>query len=178
MPTRRSKAKSSGDDSVPERAKKLIAENKRTKGKFLSLGRCGLTRVPAEVGELVWLESLSLADNYSEWDGQEWRYEHTEETGQTNSGLRDLTPLAGLSALQALNVSDTQVSDLTPLAGLSALADAECLGHAGQRPRAADGPVGLADAGCLEHAGQRPCAAGGPVGSADAECLGHARSAT
>ena len=74
MPTRRSKAKSSGDDSGPERAKKLIADNKRTKAKFLYLGRCGLTKVPDEVGELVWLESLSLADDYSEWDGEQWQY--------------------------------------------------------------------------------------------------------
>jgi hypothetical protein len=120
MTKRRSKPKSSGDYSVPERAKKLIAENKLTKAKFLYLGRCGLTKVPAEVGELVWLESLSLADAYSEWDGERWTYTYrpTKESGPTNSGLGDLTPLVGLSALQVLNVSGTQVSDLTPLAGL------------------------------------------------------------
>ena len=34
--------------------------------------------------------------------------------------MSDLGPLAGLSALQSLNCSKTQVSDLGPLAGLSA----------------------------------------------------------
>jgi len=52
----------SGTDSGPERAKKLIAANRLTKVKFLSLGECGLTRIPDDVGELVWLESLSLSD--------------------------------------------------------------------------------------------------------------------
>ena len=84
MPTRQSKAKTSGDNSGPERAKKLIAENKRTKAKSLYLGQCGLTRVPDEVGELVWLESLSLADDYSEWDGQQWQHKTTEESGRPN----------------------------------------------------------------------------------------------
>ena len=121
MPISESKAKSSGDDSGLQQAYALIAENKRTKAKFLYLGECGLTGVPAEVGELVWLESLSLADNYSMWDGQQWQYVSTQESEQTNSGLTDLAPLAGLSALRSLAISNTQVRDLTPLVGLSAL---------------------------------------------------------
>src|SRR5271167_2068126 len=107
MPTRWSNDKSSGDDSGPERAKKLIAENKRTKAKFLYLGWCGLTRVPDEVGELVWLESLSLSDSYAGWDGREWQYKSTEESSPPNSGLSDLAPLSGLSALRTLNVAST-----------------------------------------------------------------------
>ena len=122
MPTRRSKAKSSKDESWPERAKRLIAKNKRTKAKFLYLGQCGLTRVPDEVGELVWLESLSLSDVDSEWDGRRWKYKSRSSGRENpNSGLRDLVPLAGLSGLRVLQVSATQVSDLTPLAGLLAL---------------------------------------------------------
>jgi internalin A len=38
-----------------------------------------------------------------------------------NTEVSDLAPLAGLSALQELNLSDTRVLDLTPLAGLSAI---------------------------------------------------------
>lgn len=128
MPTRRSKAKSSGDDSVSERTKKLIAENKRSRAKFLYLGKCGLTRVPAEVGELVWLESLSLADSWTEWDGQQWQQsKQTQKSRQTNGSLSDLGPLASLSALQALTVSGTKVSDLTPLAALSDLRSLQLL---------------------------------------------------
>ena len=49
---------------MSELAFKLIAENKKTRSPFLDLGNCGLTEVPKEIGELVWLEELSFA---SEW---------------------------------------------------------------------------------------------------------------
>ena len=42
--------------------------------------------------------------------------------------MNDLGPLAGLSALQSLDCSGTQVSDLGPLAGLSALQSLDCSG--------------------------------------------------
>jgi internalin A len=80
-------------------AVQLIAENKRSRAASLDLSNSGLTEVPAEVGELVWLKLLSLA----------------------GTPVTDLTPLAGLSALQSLDLSSTPVTDLAPLAGLSAL---------------------------------------------------------
>src|SRR5947208_3453549 len=79
-------------------AQQLIAENKRTRDHFLNLGSCGITEVPAEVGELVWLQSLSLA----------------------GEKVRDLAPLARLRALQTLNICNTQVSDLFALISLIA----------------------------------------------------------
>ena len=111
-------------------ALQLIAENKRSRDTFLDLGNCGLTEVPAEVGELVWLESLSLVSGTN-----------SRNTADKNNRLIDIGPLGGLTRLrslivaqvadlallasltklQTLYVSDTQVSDLTPLAGLSAL---------------------------------------------------------
>jgi len=121
MPTRRSKSKSSADGSVPEEAKRRIAENKRSKAKFLYLGRCGLTKVPAEVGELVWLESISLSDGYSEWNGHQWQYRPTGKSELTNKDLTGISPLAGLTSLQTLDLSRTNVSDLQPLAGLTSL---------------------------------------------------------
>ena len=51
-------------------ALQLIAENKKSRATFLDLGNCGLTEIPAEVGELVWLESVSLASQWYEWDGE------------------------------------------------------------------------------------------------------------
>ena len=42
-------------------ARALIAENKKTKARFLDLGNCGLTEIPAEIGELVWLEFVAFA---------------------------------------------------------------------------------------------------------------------
>src|SRR5664280_3329032 len=100
----------------------LIAENKRTRATFLDLGNCGLTEVPAEVGELVWLESLSFASSWEEWDGRAWQRNESRNPGDSNERLTDLAPLAGLSALQSLLVyGDSPVIDLTPLAGLSNL---------------------------------------------------------
>ena len=44
----------------------LIRENKQKHARgedasFLDLGNCGLTEVPEEIGELVWLETLSFS---------------------------------------------------------------------------------------------------------------------
>ena len=102
-------------------ALQLIAENKRTKAKFLDLGNCGLTKVPEDIRELVWLESLTFAGVWFEWDGQQWQYKESWNTGEPNKRLRDLAPLARLAALQSLDVGGTQVSDLAPLARLAAL---------------------------------------------------------
>jgi len=102
-------------------ALQLIAENKRSRATFLDLGNCGLTEVPAEVCELVWLESLSFASAWSEWDGWEWQQKESRNTGDKNNRLSGIGPLRGLTRLRSLDVSDTQVSDLAPLAGLSAL---------------------------------------------------------
>ena len=119
-------------------AQQLIAENKRTRDTFLDLGNCGLSKVPAEVGDLVWLESLSLASEWFEKDGQTWQQKRSRNDGNKNERLLDigslsrltrlrsliveevvdLTSLANLSALQSLAVSRTQVSDLSVLTPL------------------------------------------------------------
>ncbi len=101
-------------------ALQLIAENKRTRATFLDLGNCGLTQIPAEVGELVWLESLSFASWWEEWEGQQWLLKQTPHKDAGNS-ITDLAPLASLTSLKNLAVGDTQVTDLSPLAGLRAL---------------------------------------------------------
>ena len=44
------------------------------------------------------------------------------------TGASDLAPLKGLTALQSLDCSRTQVSDLGPLEGLSALQTIQCSG--------------------------------------------------
>ena len=86
---------------------------------WLDLGDIeGLEQIPAEIAELAALRELGLgAQGYYQgeakwdWKGDRW----------FDRPLADLSPLAGLSALQSLIVSDTKVSDLTPLASLSAL---------------------------------------------------------
>jgi hypothetical protein len=51
---------------MSEIALRLIKENKKTRSTTLDLGNCGLTKVPEEIGELVWLETLILGDFWSE----------------------------------------------------------------------------------------------------------------
>ncbi len=53
---------------MSELALKLIAENKKTRATFLDLGNCGLTEVPDEIGDLVWLEELSFANEWLDGD--------------------------------------------------------------------------------------------------------------
>lgn len=44
---------------MSDRARQLIAENKRTKNPFLDLGNCGLeNELPKELLDCVWLEEL------------------------------------------------------------------------------------------------------------------------
>jgi hypothetical protein len=50
---------------MSELALQLIAENKRTKNTFLDLGNCGLTQLPQELFDCVWLEELILDVNWS-----------------------------------------------------------------------------------------------------------------
>ncbi|MFN0175573.1 MAG: COR domain-containing protein [Saprospiraceae bacterium] len=80
-------------------ALQLIHENieKQKRGedaRSLDLGNCGMTEVPEEIGELVWLEELDLS---------------------INSNLLDILPVSLLNNLQLLNCSNTGVSNLTSL---------------------------------------------------------------
>ncbi len=64
---------------MSELALQLIAENKakHERGEdatYLDLGRCGLTKLPTAIKELVWVETLILSD---EW----WEYDHEKESG-------------------------------------------------------------------------------------------------
>ena len=52
---------------MSELALQLIAENKRVKATYLDLGKCGLTALPKELAELVWLETLNLGDEWHDW---------------------------------------------------------------------------------------------------------------
>jgi len=93
---------------MSELALRLIAENKKTRATYLDLGNCGLTEPPKELGELVWLESLVLASEWFEWDGQDWKYTKSQNVGATNERLVDMALLAKLSCLQALNIRGTR----------------------------------------------------------------------
>ncbi|MCC6459273.1 MAG: hypothetical protein IT260_02305, partial [Saprospiraceae bacterium] len=134
---------------MSELAQQLIAENKKTRATTLDLGNCGLTEVPEEVGDCVWLETLILS---SEWG--EYAYGKPDVTiRSTNTGAKnkitalplaigrlqrlriivffqnpveDLLALAGLSKLQQISCSDTHVGDLSPLCDLVNLRYLDC----------------------------------------------------
>jgi len=106
---------------MSELARKLIAENKRTRASHLDLSNCGLDEVPAEVADLHWLESITLAGFWFEWANSSWRTHASQNSGPSNANLADLTALTDLSKLTQLTLSGTAVTDLSPLANLSNL---------------------------------------------------------
>jgi GTPase SAR1 family protein len=126
---------------MSELALRLIAENKKTKEKRLELGNCGLTELPDELFECVWLEELILSNEWWEYSLEtltgEWK--SSKNKGRLNiistippeiskfinlnnlviSGkyeqkwpLKDLTHLKNLCHLNHLIISSTSVEDL------------------------------------------------------------------
>lgn len=78
---------------MSELALQLIAENKAKHARgedarVLDLGNCGLTEVPEEVGDLVWLEELLLGRNWSTFDinveKNSWKWEISQNIGNAN----------------------------------------------------------------------------------------------
>jgi len=122
---------------VSELALRLIEENKKTRAPFLDLGNCGLTEVPEEIGELVWLEELSFSSEYFK-DGSlieklntqlsnniTWLIPSTSHPINAESGSY-INPFVYLKNLRVLwlNGDDDQkfdLTDLSPLAGLTNL---------------------------------------------------------
>jgi hypothetical protein len=102
-------------------AQRLIAENRKTRATSLDLGRCGLTEIPGEITELVWLESLTLASVWYEWDGKSWLERKSQNLGPTNYRLTTISPLTKLTELRSLIIASTQIDDFSPLAGLPKL---------------------------------------------------------
>jgi internalin A len=135
---------------MSELAQQIIAQNKKTKDKTLDLGNCGLTELPDEVLECVWVETLILSDQWWVYDLEkkegEWQKSQNEgDKNQiitllpnlarlsnlrvlvlNNNPIQDLSPLARLGQLQKLSCDSTQVSDLAPLAGLTNLQELSC----------------------------------------------------
>jgi internalin A len=132
---------------MSELALKLIKEAKEKRLTRLDLGNCGLTELPDELFELVWLEELILSNSSSQYsfEDKRWISSESQNKGEANnidsinpkiekliklkklivngdyeakSNLSDLNPLKGLTQLQLLYFSYTQVCDLAPLKNL------------------------------------------------------------
>jgi internalin A len=135
---------------MSQQALDLIAIAKKNRATRLDIGNCNLTELPEELFELTWLEELIVSNMWFEYsfDIKEGKWLNSQNNGEANNlkfispkikllrGLKkliicgkydikwelsDLTPLTNLTALQYLDVSDTQVSNLTPLTNLTAL---------------------------------------------------------
>jgi GTPase SAR1 family protein len=76
-----------------------IAKEKIEKTGKLNLGKCGLTELPEELFELVWLKELMLYPNQ----------------------ITDISFLSGLTQLQSLDLSANQITDISFLSGLTSL---------------------------------------------------------
>jgi internalin A len=136
---------------MSELALKLIRENieKHERGEdatFLDLGNCGMTEVPEEIGECVWLEELVFSSKVGDWE--------SENSGDSNkiavlpvsfSRLKklkklwlprssfnlnfkgtDLSTLESCVDLELLDCSNSNVSDLSPLSNLIKLQIINC----------------------------------------------------
>ncbi len=106
---------------MSELALKLIAENKAKHAqgedaRSLDLGNCGLTEVPEEVGELVWLEKLDLSKNEKLFNlSPVSKLQQLEQLYFYETGIGDLSPIARLKYLKCLYLDSTRVSDLSPI---------------------------------------------------------------
>lgn len=130
---------------MSELALKLIREAKEQRLTRLDLGNCGLTELPDELFELVWLEELILVGSW-------WEYNQTSKISldkkSINNGrqnqihtisdqikslarlrniradnnlISDIKPLAELTQLQLLALYGNRITDLTPLTKLNHL---------------------------------------------------------
>jgi Leucine-rich repeat (LRR) protein/signal recognition particle receptor subunit beta len=126
-------------------ALELIAKEKIEKTGKLNLGKCGLTELPEELFELVWLEELNIANASIRGAFNCITIIHSRNKGETNdfsaissdfsklsnlkffyaeslgTKITDISFLSGLIQLQSLDLSDNQITDISFLSGLTQL---------------------------------------------------------
>ncbi|MCB0574146.1 MAG: leucine-rich repeat domain-containing protein, partial [Saprospiraceae bacterium] len=123
---------------MSELALKLIRENieKHRRGEdatFLDLGNCGITEVPEEIGECVWVERLTLSKDWVEFKGDiGWINKVSQNQGPPNI-IRSLKYLNRARSLKYLILSnsdvDWNISNLSPLSDLEFLEHLYCQGN-------------------------------------------------
>ncbi|MCB0578951.1 MAG: hypothetical protein KDD10_06535, partial [Phaeodactylibacter sp.] len=105
---------------MSELALQLIREAKTKKLKSLNLGSCGLTELPRELFELVWLEELVVSNQQWDEEKKEWV---KSNPGEPNV-LRELpTEIKRLKQLKKLDISGYydkkwEIKDISPLQNL------------------------------------------------------------
>ncbi len=107
---------------MSELALKLIKEAKEKRLTRLDLGNCGLTELPDELFELVWLENLILSENRGINDINALKVlTQLQQLSISNTEISDLSSLKYLTQLIKISASRTQVNDLNPLKELTQL---------------------------------------------------------
>ena len=91
---------------MSELALKLIREAKETKAKKLDLGNCGLTELPEELFELVWLEELYLSKkswlyNFETEEDKDFRSQNQGEQNNIQQLSSKINQLSQLKILLA-----------------------------------------------------------------------------
>ncbi|MFZ2898970.1 MAG: leucine-rich repeat domain-containing protein [Saprospiraceae bacterium] len=135
---------------MSELALQIIAGNKKTKGKTLDLGNCGLTELPEEVLDCIWLEELILSGQWIEYyltpinfevgisrnGGKENRINYLPSSFSSlkllkkviidHNNISDLSPISDLQNLCFLCCGSNQITDLSPIAKLTKLRTLQC----------------------------------------------------
>jgi len=120
---------------MSEIALQLIAENKTTKAKMLDIGNCGLTELPQELFDCVWLEELNLGagrleledvygrnnrviegDNFLPViDGNIRKLTFLKKLQCEGIGISDISFLKNLTQLTSLRLDSNQIVDISVL---------------------------------------------------------------
>ncbi|MEO0584887.1 MAG: leucine-rich repeat domain-containing protein, partial [Bacteroidota bacterium] len=115
-----------------------IREVERTRNTILNLGNCGLTEIPLEVCNMIWLEELILSDDWINDQQVKLSNQISEIPLNINqlsslkklvlSGTKsnpwmidDLSPLSDLRNLSELHLDYNQIKNLSPLRDLKSL---------------------------------------------------------
>lgn len=121
---------------MSELALKRIAKNKKTKARSLDLSDCGLTTLPSELGDCIWLEELILGNELPVLktlryvsallkDGDKANNVIAKRKNNKIVNLDEVLPK--LENLKKLIFWDQPISDLSPLSGLTNLEQIYCL---------------------------------------------------
>lgn len=115
---------------MSELALKLIKEAKEKRLTRLDLGNCGLTELPDELFELVWLEELILSSEFQEYSlkTKEWSLAYSENIGDENNIKFISLKIERLNQLKQLFIGRNfssqlplELRDINPLKNLTQL---------------------------------------------------------
>jgi internalin A len=108
---------------MSELALQLIAEAKEQKSTRLNLGRCGLSSIPEELFDLVWLEDLTLADDWIEYKAEDklWDLHIGKNVGSWNKIQTIPQQIKQLTQLRRLSLAGNEIQNIQALAELATL---------------------------------------------------------